>query len=75
MAGDYEIPLFISPLARSMIKSILNTNPSKRFTINDIRNHIWWRLALEDDSYSDIYEEVISTKVFFFFFFGDSLAI
>ena len=64
MAGDYEIPLFISGISRSMIKGILNTNPLKRFTIKDIKNHIWWKIANEDDCYSDIYEEVISTKVY-----------
>lgn len=39
--GDYTIPKFVSNEGRDLIKSILNTDPTKRFTIDDIRKHPW----------------------------------
>ena len=41
LAGDYIIPKYISNDARDLIKNILNTDPSKRYSINDIRKHAW----------------------------------
>ena len=37
--ADYEIPNFVSSEARDLIKKILNTDPEKRYKINDIRKH------------------------------------
>lgn len=42
LAGDYQIPKFVSPDGRDIIKGILNTDPVQRFTIQDIRNHKWF---------------------------------
>ena len=42
MAGEYSIPKFISNEARDLIKNILNIDPKKRYTINDIRRHPWF---------------------------------
>jgi serine/threonine protein kinase len=36
------IPGFISKSSKDLIKKILNTDPSKRFTVKDIRNHEWY---------------------------------
>lgn len=44
MSGDYSIPSHVSPEGRQLIKLILNTDPEKRFTIEQIRNHPWYRL-------------------------------
>lgn len=44
MNGDYSIPSHVSPEARQLIKMILNTDPEKRYTIDQIRSHPWYRL-------------------------------
>lgn len=41
---DFLIPGFISKASKDLIKKILNTDPTKRFTINDIRQHEWYAL-------------------------------
>ena len=38
---DYLIPGFISKASKDLIKKILNTDPTKRFTVKDIREHEW----------------------------------
>ncbi|KAL4499059.1 hypothetical protein ABPG72_016961 [Tetrahymena utriculariae] len=42
LAGDYQIPKFVSSEGKDLIKNILNTDPTKRFTISDIRKHPWF---------------------------------
>lgn len=42
LSCNYLIPGFITPTCKELIKKILNTEPSQRFTINDIRNHEWY---------------------------------
>jgi len=42
--GDFHIPKFVSPEARDLLKCILNTDPQKRYTIQDIRNHPWYNI-------------------------------
>ena len=37
MAGDFSIPRFVSHDARDLLKKILNTDPSKRFTIPELK--------------------------------------
>jgi 5'-AMP-activated protein kinase catalytic alpha subunit len=39
---DYLIPGFISKSSKDLIKKILNTDPTKRLTIKDIRAHEWY---------------------------------
>ena len=46
--GDFHIPKFVSPEARDLLKNILNTDPQKRYTIQDIRNHPWYNQAKLD---------------------------
>ena len=31
-----------------IIRGILNVNPEKRYGINDLRNHLWWKLYVDD---------------------------
>jgi len=45
LSGDYTIPKFLSPQAKEMIKGILNIDPIKRFTIEDIRKHPWFSIS------------------------------
>ena len=40
--GDFHIPKFVSAEARDLLKNILNTDPQKRYNIQDIRNHPWY---------------------------------
>ena len=42
MKGEYSIPSFVSTKAADLIKSILNTNPDKRFNIKEIKAHSWF---------------------------------
>ena len=42
MRGEYKLPSFVSGAAGDMIKRVLNTNPNKRYTIEDIKNHPWF---------------------------------
>lgn len=44
IAGDFTIPKFVSPEARDLMKGIMNTDPNKRFKINEIRSHPWYSL-------------------------------
>lgn len=39
---DYLIPGFISKASKDLIRKILNTDPTKRFNVNDIRTHEWY---------------------------------
>ena len=43
LSADYKIPKFVSKEASEMLKSILNTDPEKRFTIEQIRDHAWYK--------------------------------
>ena len=43
--GEYSIPKFVSDEGRELIKNILNTDPTKRFTIEDIKNDPWYNLV------------------------------
>ena len=42
--GKFNIPNFVSELAKDLIKRILVTNPNNRFNINQIKNHPWFNL-------------------------------
>ena len=39
---DFLIPGFISKASKDLIKKILNTDPTKRYTIAEIRAHEWY---------------------------------
>jgi serine/threonine protein kinase len=44
LSGSYKFPNFISSSAKNLIESILVINPSKRSSIEAIRNHEWFNL-------------------------------
>ncbi|CAK71237.1 unnamed protein product (macronuclear) [Paramecium tetraurelia] len=44
LSGSYQLPSHLSKEAQSMIQGILTVKPDKRFTINDIRNHPWFKI-------------------------------
>ena len=39
---DYLIPGFISKPSKDLIRKVLNTDPTKRFNVTDIRTHEWY---------------------------------
>lgn len=41
LAGDYKCPKFISDELRELIQKILETDPEKRLSIPEIRQHTW----------------------------------
>ena len=46
---DYLIPGFISKASKDLIKKVLNTDPIKRITIPEIRNHEWFNQVKPTD--------------------------
>ena len=42
--GKFEIPNHVSDKAKDLLNKILVTDPKKRFTINQIKNHPWFSL-------------------------------
>jgi 5'-AMP-activated protein kinase, catalytic alpha subunit len=48
LACDYKAPKFISAGVRELIAGILNTDPNRRFGIEEIRNHAWYRQGKEE---------------------------
>jgi 5'-AMP-activated protein kinase catalytic alpha subunit len=40
--GIFNIPHYISPMCRDLIKCILNVDPTKRYTLQQIRLHPWF---------------------------------
>jgi 5'-AMP-activated protein kinase catalytic alpha subunit len=40
--GRFEIPHHLSEPAKDLLKCVLNTDPSKRFTISQIKAHTWF---------------------------------
>ena len=45
LAGEFSIPKFISQEARDLLKNLLNTDPIKRYNIQDIKNHPWYNIS------------------------------
>ena len=43
--GIFNIPNFISSNCKDLIKKILVTDPKKRYSFEDIKNHSWFNLA------------------------------
>jgi len=41
LEGNYSLPEGISEEAKDLLVHILDSDPSSRFSIKDIRNHIW----------------------------------
>ena len=42
LAGDYSTPKWISTEVKDLITNILNTDPATRYTIANIRAHVWY---------------------------------
>ena len=53
LSADYHIPSFVSESAKDLLNKILNTDPDKRYTIQQIRDHSWYKQHAEK-TYSGI---------------------
>jgi len=49
LKADYKLPSFLSDDAKDLIHLILNPDPTKRFTIKDIREHAWYNQVEPDE--------------------------
>lgn len=47
--GDYKAPRWISGDVRNLISKILETEPLKRYTLDDIRRHPWYSAVHDAD--------------------------
>ncbi|CAI2376707.1 unnamed protein product [Moneuplotes crassus] len=46
MDGEYVVPDFISKEAQDIIVKILNTDPEKRLSVEEIKNHAWFKTSV-----------------------------
>lgn len=44
MGGEFSIPSHVSDSGRDLLKRILTTNPDRRYSIDEIRNHPWYNI-------------------------------
>ena len=49
--GRFKIPTHVSEIAKDLIKNILNVNPKKRYTLEQIKKHKWFKLCLDNEEY------------------------
>ena len=47
LSGQYKVHSYLSPDARDMLAKILTVDPDKRYSIDQIRKHKWWKLVPE----------------------------
>jgi 5'-AMP-activated protein kinase catalytic alpha subunit len=52
-SGDYIIPKFLSPLARDLLKNILNIDPNQRYDLDQIKQHPWYKLGSNNGLFLD----------------------
>jgi len=52
--ADYSIPDFVSEECKDLIQSILNTDPVKRYTVEEIKAHSWYKQIKNVKDYSGI---------------------
>lgn len=50
LAGEFEMPKSISNEVRDLIRGILTTDPEKRITISQIKNHVWFKQCTQEIS-------------------------
>ena len=53
-SGDYEIPIYIKEPLRGLIKGILNIDPEKRFTVEEIKKNEWFKKFKNNDAFEGI---------------------
>ena len=48
ISGEYRCPKYMSEDAKDLISKILKTNPEERYTINQIKNHKWFKSVTQE---------------------------
>ena len=43
LSGDYKVPRVVKTQARDLMKKIMSVHPDKRYTIDQIRSHAWYK--------------------------------
>lgn len=54
LAGDYQTPKWISAEVKDLINCILEVDPKKRYTVENIRKHPWYNIVSESSIPRDI---------------------
>lgn len=52
--ADYTIPDFVSADCADLIRKVLSTDPALRFTLQDIKSHVWFKSIKSVKDYSGI---------------------
>ena len=42
LGGEYKCAAWVTPEAQDIMRRILNTNPDHRYTVDQIRSHVWY---------------------------------
>lgn len=49
LSANYHIPKHVSPECRDLLTKILDTDPTSRITIAQIRKHPWYQLSVPNE--------------------------
>jgi len=63
--GKFKLPTHLSENAKDLIKHILVVDPKKRYTIDQIKKHKWFKLCLNNETYRNkksLYEGLLLNK-------------
>ncbi len=52
LSGEYKVPSHLSEDAKDILANILNVDPAKRFRVDDIRKHNWWKKSKNQVNFS-----------------------
>ncbi|KAL3530964.1 hypothetical protein ACH5RR_010286 [Cinchona calisaya] len=55
LKGNYTCPQWMSPQLKRLLSRLLDTNPTTRITIDEIKKDPWFKIGYEEDNY--FYEE------------------
>lgn len=54
LSADFQTPNYVSDDAKDLFTKILNTDPEKRYTIDQIRKHPWYNLVPSEFNFKGI---------------------
>lgn len=52
IAGEFSIPKFVSSSGKELIRGILTTDPQRRMTLKQIKEHEWFRQTARNEFYN-----------------------
>lgn len=62
LSGEYKTPKWISPEVKDLIRNILEVDPRKRYTMDDIRKHPWYTMVPDSEIPHEIIDEQEDAK-------------